>query len=189
MLAPPEFVRAVVDGAFEAALVVSSNGIIWHMNESSHQMFCVHNDGGSEAPAHISTYLSFSEPHVANIAWDDLIAGEHFTGNKYTAAGIGMPTSGGSFPLTINVVRVPRSDEEPEESEKMGSRHNDCYYFLYIKDVEREFLSELKNQINITRGILDACKFLCSFVNKLVVTNKLIDLCALCFSSLVCFSF
>lgn len=156
MLAPPEFLRAIVDGAFEAALVVLSNGIIWHMNESSHQMFCVHNDSRSDAPAHVSTYLSFSKPRATNMSWEDLIAGEYFPVNKYTTAGIGMPKSGGSFPLTINVVRVPRSDEETEGYEKIGHRHNDCYYFVYIKDVEREFLSELKNQINITRGILDA---------------------------------
>jgi hypothetical protein len=140
MESPPGFLRAVVDGAFEAAVIVLSNGIIWHMNEPSRRMFRVTADG---TPTHVSTYLSFCSSFdlfLTAIPWEDLTSGELPTNEKWTAPGIGRPTSGENIHLKINFVKVPSPDERREY----------CYYILYMQQVvdDREILA----------GIMDACK-------------------------------
>lgn len=142
MESPPGLLRAVVDGAFEAAVIVLSNGIIWHMNEPSRQMFRVIAD---DTPTHVSTYLSFCnslDRFSTAIPWEDLTSGELSTNEKWTAPGIGAPTSGENIHLKINFVRVTSSDE-------VRKGCDNCNYILYMQDVvDREILA----------GIMDACK-------------------------------
>ena len=160
MRAPPEFLRVVLDGAFETALVVLSNGIIWHRNEPSHRMFPSLIEAGSRSfiPAHVSAYLSFPASNAANMSWEDLIAGEPFLNNKCTVAGARAPGSGENFPLKINVVRMKHSELHFSGSDESAHQQDDVYYILYIQETENEHVAELQNQIDINDGILDACK-------------------------------
>jgi hypothetical protein len=165
--APPEFLRAVVDGAFESALVVLSNGTIWHMNEPSHRMFPFLNEAGSRSviPAHVSDYFSFSTSNAASMSWEDFIAGEPFLNNICNAADARAPGSGENFPLKINVVRI--KCPELNLAGSYESVQDDFYYILYMQEAENELVAELQNQTNINDGILDACKkvniFPCAF--------------------------
>jgi hypothetical protein len=64
------------------------------------------------------------------------------TNEKWTAPGIGAPTSGENIHLKINFVRVTSSDE-------VRKGCDNCNYILYMQDVvDREILA----------GIMDACK-------------------------------
>ena len=158
--APPEFLRAVVDGAFESALVVLSNGTIWHKNEPSHRMFPFLNEAGSRSvvPARVSDYLSFSTSNAASMSWEDFIIGEPFLNNICTAAGARAPGSGENIPLKINVVRIKSSEFNLSGSDESAHQQDDFYYILYMQEAENELVAELQHQTNINKGILDACK-------------------------------
>lgn len=170
MDSPPEFLRSVVDGTFEAAFIIFSNGIIWHMNEPSSQMFHVPTDDKSGIPTHVSAFISFcntlSAPdrHTSGITWGDVTAGELSTTHRWTTLGFGTPSSGESIPLTINIVRVEISDKKLEACDK-------CYYLLYMKDdIDRERQVYLRHQKQIDHGIVEACKLpLCFLIPKFVV--------------------
>jgi hypothetical protein len=156
--APPAFLRAVVDGAFESALVVLSNGTIWHKNEASHRMFPFLNEAGSRSviPARVSDYLSFSTSSAASMSWEGFIAGEPFLNNICTAVGARAPGSGENFPLKINVVRIKCAELNLSGSYESVHQQDDFCYILYMREAEN--VTELQNQMNITDGILDACK-------------------------------
>ncbi len=161
MRAPPEILRAVVDGAFEAALIALSNGIIWHRNEPSQRMFPFLDEAGSRRsviPACVSAYLSFSTSNAANMSWEDFIAEEPFLNNKCTAVGARAPGCGEIFPLKINVVRMKSVESNLSGSDESVDQQDDFYYILYIQEAEDENVAELQNQININDGILNACK-------------------------------
>jgi hypothetical protein len=163
MQSPPEFLRAVVDGAFESVFIVLSNGTIWHMNEPSRRLFRVPADNGCGTPTSthdVSTYLSFCTAHAPNleISWEEFISGELSTSDKCTTSGIGTFTCGGNFPLAINCVKVDIFEGSHNGSGR-DHRHDNCYYFLYMQDVaDKEILDELQNQIKINHGIMNACK-------------------------------
>jgi hypothetical protein len=150
----------VLDGAFESALIVLSNGTIWHENEPSHRMLPFLNEAGSRSvvPARVSDYLSFSTSNAASMSWEDFITGEPFLNNICTAAGARAPSSGENFSLKINVVRIKSSEFNLSGSDESVNQQDDFYYILYIQEAENELVAELQHQININEGILDACK-------------------------------
>lgn len=178
MQSPPEFLRAVVDGAFESVFIVLSNGTIWHMNEPSRRLFCAPADNGCGTPTithDVSTYLSFcttlaNAPNL-EISWKEFTSGELSTSDKCTTSGIGTSICGENFPLTINCVRVDMCEGSHNGSRREHG-HDNCYYFLYMQDVaDREVLAELQNQIKINRGIMDACKLRCSLAYQVICLN------------------
>jgi hypothetical protein len=168
--APPEFLRAVVDGAFEPVLVVLSNGNVWHKNEPTYRVFPVLDETGSGCviPARVSDYISFSTSYAASMSWEDFIAGGPFLNNACTVAGHRTSASpcagsGANFPLKINVVRTKCSELNLASYEQ-----DDFYYVLYIQKAGNDFVLELQNQININDGILDACKKITMMRLKLI---------------------
>lgn len=166
MHAPPEFLRSVVDGAFESVLVVLSNGLIWHMNESSRQMFHVNSDGRNNRTAHVSTYLSFCKldrpnRHSLEISWGDLIAEEPSLNDKWKTSGIGMSIIGDNFPLTINIIRVTKSENKLDRSDekRRGHQNVNCYYVLYMQDdVGRKSDNGPQNRTENNLTATDSCK-------------------------------
>ncbi len=157
MQTPPDIVRAVTDGAFESVFVVLSNGIIWHMNESSRQMFHVISAGANDGHTHVSTYLSFCKSHATNhkkleVTWGFFLsdAGSS-TNEKWIASAVGTPTVGENIPLSINLIRVKNSEEalEVSNTSRTGHQQDKCYYVLYMSAV-------VDRDVTLQRSLLEA---------------------------------
>eukprot|EP00573_Skeletonema_grethae_P004442 CAMPEP_0201694934 /NCGR_PEP_ID=MMETSP0578-20130828/7041_1 /ASSEMBLY_ACC=CAM_ASM_000663 /TAXON_ID=267565 /ORGANISM="Skeletonema grethea, Strain CCMP 1804" /LENGTH=85 /DNA_ID=CAMNT_0048180689 /DNA_START=93 /DNA_END=347 /DNA_ORIENTATION=+ len=78
---PPESLRQVLNGSFDASLVVLSNGQIWHMNDSARGLFAL--SSSATQTTSISTHISFftSSSHVA-LAWNEVTQSSSFNRGK-----------------------------------------------------------------------------------------------------------
>ncbi len=163
MHTPPDFLREIMDGAFESVFVVLSNGIIWHMNKSARQIFHVISAGANDEHTHVSTYLSFYKTNAPNhkkleVTWGDFSSeAGPFTNETWITSGIGTPSIGDIIPLTINIIRVTSSAKDLDRSveEKSGQRHASSYYVLYMQNVasttnENRLQSQTQNSIITT---------------------------------------
>ena len=161
MHTPPDFLRAVADGAIESVFIVLSNGIIWHMNEPARQMFHVHTAGANDEHTHVSTYLSFCKPNAPNykkleVTWGDFFSETGpFTNEKWFASGIGTPAVGENIPLSINLIRIKHSEEAQEVSHtsRIRQQQDKCYFVLYMNAVvDRDVIPQRKSE-------QDACEY------------------------------
>ncbi len=168
MHTPPDCLRAIFDGAFESVFVVLSNGIIWHMNKSSRQMFHVHTAGTNDEHTHVSTYLSFCTTSYSpnqnklEVTWGDISAEELASNETWITSGVGTPTIEDIIiPLTINIIRVTLSAKELDQKGEGGSenRHGNCYYVLYMQnDASTKHEAGLQSQTQNSLVSMDSCK-------------------------------
>lgn len=185
MPSPPEYLRFILDEASEAAIVVSSSGTIWHMNESSQRLFNVL-DVTVDSGTPISTFLSFCTSHPLNggqepalplpLSWDDVTNAnpDTFINNKRTATAIGISSEVGGgrqrqFPAAVKLVRVrvAIAQDAPEETRSGQSsasdtirrdQQNHIYYCLYIKEIDpvRQQIASLEEEVARLSAAKDA---------------------------------
>lgn len=138
MLSPPESLRQILDGSFDASLIVLSNGQIWHMNDSTRGLFALADGdevGGTHNITSISTHISFlTSSHVA-LTWNEVIRSDSFDYGKKIMAGVVVTTTNTdregentrATPVRISLVRMTTAPETGHLEE--------CYFCLYLKEI------------------------------------------------------
>ncbi len=154
-MSPPESLRQVVDGSFDASLVVLSNGQIWHMNDSARGLFAL--SSSATQTTSISTHISFvTSSHVA-LAWNVVTQSSSFDNGKKIVDGVVIPSysdgeNATATPVKISIVRMTAAPE---------TCHEECYFCLYLKEIETiptrvSSLGEDWNKLSITnKGTAD----------------------------------
>ena len=83
IMSPPESLRQVLDGSFDASLVVSSEGQIWHMNGCTRTLFALDDSAnGCDTSISISTHLSFLTSSRLALTWNEAIRSDSFDENN-----------------------------------------------------------------------------------------------------------
>ena len=120
---PPESLRQVLNGSFDASLVVLSTGQIWHMNDSARGLFAL--TSSATQSNSISTHISFASSHIA-LTWNEIIQSSSFNRGKKIVDGVVIPSySGGEraalTPVKVSIVRMTAAPE---------TCHEECYFCL-----------------------------------------------------------
>ena len=149
-MSPPIFLRTVLDGSAQSALIVQSNGSIWHMNTAARRLFQTIGNSIDEfdvTDAQLSTYVVFSKtidgaPTISSplskrgetlqLSWEEVISPELFRNDKRKVDGFAMPKEGSSFPVDVSIVRIC----EGSDANQNGDDDDNLYFVLYITTLD-----------------------------------------------------
>ncbi len=148
-MSPPESLRQILDGSFDASLIVLSNGQIWHMNKSTRGMFALADGdgGGTQMNYSISTHVSFLDSSRV-VTWNEVARSDSFDNGKKIMDGTVVTTNNNdgrntiSTPVKISIVGMATAPE---------TCHEECYFCLYLKEIARppsRRMSLLEQEIN-----------------------------------------
>jgi len=127
---PPESLRQILDGSFDASLVVLSDGQIWHMNDPTRGLFAL--SSSSAHTTYISTHVSFLTSSHVTLTWNEVIQSDSFDNGKKVLDGIVVTSNNGgentttTTPVKISMVRMMAAPE---------TCHEECYFCLYLKEI------------------------------------------------------
>jgi len=130
IMPPPESLRQILDGSFDASLVVLSDGQIWHMNDPTRGLFAL--SSSSTRTTFISTHISFLTSSHVTLSWNEVIQSDSFDNGKKVVDGIVVTSNNGgentttTTPVKISMVRMMAAPE---------TCHKECYFCLYLKEI------------------------------------------------------
>jgi len=156
-MSPPESLRQILDGSFDASLVVLSNGQIWHMNKSSRELFALaDDDGGGTRTTSVSTHVSFLDPSSRVVTWNEAIRSDSFVNGKKIMDGTVVTTTTNNgrntAPTPVVTISMVRMMAAPETC------HEECYFCLYLKEItttplrRMSLLEQEMNDLGVTNN-------------------------------------
>ena len=121
IMPPPESLRQILDGSFDASLVVLSDGQIWHMNDPTRGLFAL--SSSSTHTTYISTHISFLTSSHVTLSWNEVIQSHLFDNGKKVVDGIVVTSNKGgentttttTTPVKISMVRMMAAPETCHE--------------------------------------------------------------------------
>ncbi len=131
---PPESLRDIVEGSFDASLVVLSNGQLWHMNDSTRTLFqCRTNNTTS---MNISAKVTLYTSSGVVLTWNEAIRSDSFETNKKMLDGVIVASTiqadekrqaTTAKHVKISMVRMTTAPE---------TGHEEYFYCLYLKEIK-----------------------------------------------------